>query len=116
ELIVAARPVVAVIHAPTNSALDKLRSDLVAVRISENAKQISGLHSNFESRRIQSFARRQIAAAGQKRSSKKRHPQNSRAEKSHLARNDRDATGNFNRLGDYSLFRDRNAASAAPPK
>jgi len=42
--------VVAVIHAPTNSALDKLRSDLIAVRISETPKQISGLHSPTSNR------------------------------------------------------------------
>src|SRR5947209_20216729 len=41
KLIVAASPVVAVVHAPANSPGNKFRTDLVTVGIAENAEQVA---------------------------------------------------------------------------
>src|SRR5436190_4638652 len=88
KLIVTASPVVAVVHAPANSSGNKFRPDLVTTGVAENAKQIARLNGDFEPRRIKRFAGRYAGdgVAGKKRFDKKRHAQNSRAEKLHLAR------------------------------
>ena len=41
KLIVAAHPVVAVVHAPANAPGNKFRTDLVTVGIAENAEQVA---------------------------------------------------------------------------
>src|SRR6266480_3693673 len=55
KLIVAASPVVAVIHAPANSSGNKFRPDLVTVGVAENAKQVARLNGDFEPWRIKRF-------------------------------------------------------------
>src|SRR2546430_2497284 len=89
KLIVAASPVVAVVHAPANASGNKFRPDLVTTGVAENAKQIARLNGDFEPRRIKRFADRSTGkgVAGKDRSHKKRCAQNSRAENLHLARN-----------------------------
>src|ERR1041385_2421322 len=83
KLIVTARPIVSVVYTPANSAGDKFRRDLVAVRISENAKQIAGLYGNFPARRIEWFA---AFSCREQRLNQKRHPKYSGAKKLHDAR------------------------------
>src|SRR5713101_7601942 len=46
----------AVVHAPPDASGDELRSNLIAVGISDYAKQVTGLHGDFESRRIKRFS------------------------------------------------------------
>ena len=67
ELIVTARPIVGVVHAPANATGDKLRSNFVTVGIAENSEQIPGLNCGFEARRIKRFSCRSFKAAGKKR-------------------------------------------------
>src|ERR1051326_2309926 len=83
ELIVTARPIVGVVYAPANSGGDKLRRDLVAVGISKNAKQVTGLHGNFPAWRIEWFA---AFCCGEQRLNQKRDAKESRAKSFHDAR------------------------------
>src|SRR5262249_15005751 len=87
KLIVAAGPAVCVVHSPANPSGDKLRPDLVAVRITEHSEQISRLNRNFESRRIERL-NLGLFLGGKERLNDKRHSQNSGDTKFHLARND----------------------------
>src|SRR5947209_10032952 len=55
KLMIAASPVVFVVHAPTHAPGDKFRADFVIVRVAEHAEKISRLQRGFESWRIQRF-------------------------------------------------------------
>src|SRR5262249_3798825 len=56
KLIVAARPVLAVVYAPTNPPGQEFGTDFITVGVTQNAKQITGLKRNFESWWIQRFS------------------------------------------------------------